>query len=88
VDFARLFDEAFARLDQERGSANLVSLVRLREEVPVDRDTFDRELGRLRREGRYSLTGAEGRHGISPEERQAGITEDGALLLFVSRKQA
>jgi hypothetical protein len=43
-------------------------------------------LQRLRREGRYSLTGAEGRHGISAEERDAGITEDGNLLLFVSRR--
>ena len=31
--------------------------------------------------------GAEGRHGLSPEEREAGITEDGALLLYVSRRK-
>ncbi len=87
VDFARLFETAFARLDKEKGSHNLVSLVKLRQEVPVDRDTFDHELHRLRKAGRYSLTGAEGRHGISHEEREAGIAEEGALLLFVSRKE-
>ena len=36
--------------------------------------------------GRYSLSAAEGRHGLTPEEREAGILEDGTLLLYVSRK--
>jgi hypothetical protein len=40
----------------------------------------------LRHQGRYSLSAAEGRHGILPEEHDAGIIEDGSLLLFVSRK--
>jgi hypothetical protein len=40
----------------------------------------------VRRQGRYSLSAAEGRHGISPEERDAGIIEDGSLLLFASCK--
>jgi hypothetical protein len=40
----------------------------------------------LRRAGRYTLSTAEGRHGLSPEEREAGIHEDGATLLYVSRK--
>jgi hypothetical protein len=87
-DFGRLFDEAFARLDQQRGSHNLVSLVKLRQEVPVERMTFDTELHRLRRAGRYTLTTSEARHGISHEEQEAGIVEDGTLLLFVSRKPA
>jgi hypothetical protein len=85
-DFARRFAEAFDRLDRARGSHNLVSLVGLRREVPVDRDAFDAELQRLRRAGLYSLSAAEGRHGISPEEREAAIPEDGSLLLFVSRR--
>ncbi len=85
-DFARHFEEAFDRLDRERGSHNLVSLVGLRRALPVDRAAFDAELQRLRREGRYSLSAAEGRHGISPEERDAAIPEDGSLLLFVSRR--
>jgi hypothetical protein len=85
-DFTRLFEEAFDRLDRERGSHNLVSLVGLRRAVPADRAAFDAELQRLRRAGRYSLSAAEGRHGISPEERDAAIPEDGSLLLFVSRR--
>jgi hypothetical protein len=86
VDFGRMFDSAFERLDREKGAHNLVSLVQLRQEVPVDRGTFDRELQQLRRAGRYSLSGAEGRHGLSAEEREAGIPEEGSLLLFVSRR--
>jgi hypothetical protein len=86
ADFARRFDEAFARLDRERGGHNLVSLVALRAAVPVGRDDFDAGLRELRRRGRYSLGAAEGRHGISPEEREAGVVEEGSLLLFVSRK--
>ena len=42
-------------------------------------------LRELRRRGRYSLSAAEGRFGISPTERDAGIMEEGTLLLFVSR---
>jgi hypothetical protein len=86
IDFPRLFDEAFERLDRERGSHNLVSLVRLRQEVPVDRARFDAGLHDLRRAGRYTLSAAEGRHGLSPEEQAAGIREDGSLLLWVSRR--
>lgn len=86
IDFATRFDEVFARLDRARGDHNLVSLVELRREVGLDRALFDAGLRELRRQGRYGLGAAEGRHGISPEERQAGIIEDGSLLLFVSRK--
>jgi hypothetical protein len=88
ADLTRLFDEAFARLDRARGSHNLVSLVELRREVPADRATFDRALHELRRAGRYSLQAAEGREGLSAEEREAGIVEHGSLLLFVSKKMA
>jgi hypothetical protein len=56
--------------------------------VPVDRAAFDTGLHQLRVAGRYSLSAAEGRHGLSPEEREAGITEDGTLLLYVSRRTA
>ncbi|HWG43225.1 MAG TPA: hypothetical protein VN688_10600 [Gemmataceae bacterium] len=88
VDIAPLFDTAFARLDHEHGSHNHVSLVALRQAVPVDRTAFDAALQQLRRAGRYSLSAAEGRHGISAEEQDAGIREDGSLLLFVSRREA
>ena len=53
--------------------------------MPAGRDQFDRELQDLRRAGRYTLSAAEGRGGITPEEREAGIREEGSLLLFVSR---
>ena len=37
-------------------------------------------------DGRYGLSAAEGRHGLSRQEHDAAIMEDGALLLYVSRK--
>jgi hypothetical protein len=87
VEFAHCFEEAFARLDRERGGHNHVSLVELRRAVPVERSEFDAGLQHLRRAGRYSLSAAEGRHGIRDDERTAGILEDGSLLLFVSRRE-
>jgi hypothetical protein len=48
--------------------------------VAVERSTFDAGLDELRR--------AEGRHGVSDAERDAGIREVRTLLLYVSRKQA
>src|SRR5262249_57382141 len=85
TDFRGAFDEAFAHLDRQGGGHNFVSLVALRAALPVARDRFDQELRRLRQEGRYRLSAAEGREGITPQEREAGITEEGSLLLFVSR---
>ncbi|HTU93174.1 MAG TPA: hypothetical protein VMF69_24050 [Gemmataceae bacterium] len=86
VDFAALFDEAFRRLDRQHGGHNHVSLVELRQAMPVERAAFDAGLQQLRRAGRYSLSAAEGRHGLDPAERDAAIHEDGSLLLFVSRR--
>jgi hypothetical protein len=86
VDFARAFDQAFGRLDRQRGGHNHVSLVDLRRAVPVDRPSFDAGVQGLRRAGRYTLSAAEGRHGISPADQEAGIYEDGSLLLYVSRR--
>ncbi len=88
VDFAALFDQAFDRLDRQKGSHNLVSLLDLRPAVAAERAAFDAGLHQLRRAGRYTLSTAEGRHGVSPEERAAGLVEDGALLLFISKKIA
>jgi hypothetical protein len=87
VDFAAAFTEAFDRLDRERGARGLVSLVWLRQEVPVGRAEFDEGLNALRRAGLYTLTAAESRAGITPEEREAGIFEQGSLLLYVSRRE-
>jgi hypothetical protein len=85
-DFGRAFDEAFSRLDREKGAHNFVSLVDLRRALPTAPDGFDAELRKLRLAGRYTLSAAEGRHGVTPEERQAGVVEEGSLLLYVSRK--
>jgi hypothetical protein len=80
-------DAAFDRLDREAGGHNFVSLVALRLELAGhDRAAVDGELHRQRVAGRYSLSAAEGRHGVSPAEREAGIVEGGALLLYVSRR--
>jgi hypothetical protein len=85
-EFGPAFAAAFDRLDRQAGGHNFVSLVDLRRELPADRGKFDAELRRLRLAGRYTLSAAEGRHGLSPAEQDAGIPEDGALLLYVSRK--
>jgi hypothetical protein len=88
ADFARVFDEAFNQINRRKGGHNFVSLVDLRREVPLARAVFDSELRKLRVAGRYTLSAAEGRHGITPQEREAAITEDGSLLLYVSSRNA
>jgi hypothetical protein len=85
TSFAEQFPAAFEQLDRAAGGRNFVSLVDLRRALPMPRGIFDAELFRLRQVGRFALSAAEGRHGISPEEREAGIPEEGSLLLFVSR---
>jgi hypothetical protein len=87
IDFATWFDKAFQEIDRQTGSHNFVSLVDLRRVVQVERTIFDEGLRQLRQAGRYTLSGAEGRHGISDEERAAGVNENGALLLYVSRRR-
>ncbi len=87
ADFRVAFDAAFDELDRRRGGHNFVSLVGLRAAVKAPPEQFDRQLQELRRAGSYTLSAAEGRHGISPEEQAAGIPEDGALLLYVSRRK-
>jgi hypothetical protein len=86
VDFGPAFDQVFQQLDRQMGGHNFVSLVDLRRALPLDRAAFDAQLRQLRLAGRYTLSAAEGRHGLGPTEQEAGITEDGTLLLYVSRK--
>jgi hypothetical protein len=86
ADFARAFDEAFQRIDRHKGGHNFVSLLDLRRLLPAARAEFDAGLRQLRLAGRYTLSAAEGRHGVSPEEREAGVVEDGTLLLYVSSR--
>jgi hypothetical protein len=87
ANFEEQFNAAFDRLDRAKGSHNFLSLLDLRRALPIDRAAFDAGLNRLRFAQRYVVSAAEGRHGLSPEEREAGITEDGALLLYVSRRK-
>lgn len=84
--FEQAFEQAFQQLDRQGGGHDFVSLVALRKALPMKRTTFDAQLRQLRLAGRYTLSAAEGRHGLSPAEQEAGITEDGTLLLYVSRK--
>jgi hypothetical protein len=87
ADFERRFEDAFRRLDRDQGGHNFVSLAFLRPALAdVPRAAFDSELQALRVAGRYSLSGAEGRHGLTGEEQVAGIMENGTLLLYVSRR--
>lgn len=65
---------------------NMASLVSLRAAVGGTRQVFDSALMVLRRQGTLTLIGAEGRHGLSVEERAAGIMEHGDLLLYVARR--
>jgi hypothetical protein len=83
--FARAFDDAFDQLDRQRGH-NFVSLVDLRRAVRADRQSFDAGLQAFRRANRYTLSGGEGRDGFTREQRDAGIEEEGSLLLYVSRR--
>jgi hypothetical protein len=81
------FDAAFARLDALRGF-NSVHLAELRRELGCPREDFDRLLDQLRRAGRYSCAGAEGRGGLTAEDRAAGIREGDQLLVYVSSRRA
>lgn len=87
INFAADFEEAYGRLDRQKGGNDFVSLVDLRRALFYDRETFDAELKKLRRAGLFTLSTAEGRHGLSAEQQEAGIREEGTLLLSVSRKR-
>lgn len=87
-DFGERFDRAFRQLEQQARVPNFVNLKDLRRLLPIPAESFNAELRKLRVAGRYTLSAAEGRHGITPEEQAAGIVEDGALLLYVSRKSS
>ncbi len=87
-DFRQAFDAAFERLDAQHGHNNLVSLVDLRKAFPyLDRAQFDQQLYELRRAGWYRIKLAETYGGLSAEEQQAAIHENGEVLLNVSRNR-
>ena len=86
-DFVKHFEEAFDRLDRTEGRLNFVSLVDLRRELPeYNPAQFDAGIKELRRRRIFTLSSAEGRFGISEDQKNAAILEAGSLLLFVSRR--
>jgi hypothetical protein len=87
-EFQRRFEAAFAELDRRHGGHNFVSLAELRRALPdVARTDFDRHLRQLRIEERFTLSGAQSRDGIPADVREAGISEAGHLLTYVSRRK-
>lgn len=74
---------AFCRLVD---SDNAVSLVDLRRACSLSRDAFDRQIRALRISGVLTLSNAEGRHGLSEDERAAAIEEGSDLLLVAHRR--
>lgn len=86
-NFARAFDEAFDRLDLRDGRRNFLKLLDLRRALPqFDRAAFDAGLHRLRMDRAFSLAPHEGLRGtLTPEERDAGISEAGNLWTYVLR---
>jgi hypothetical protein len=87
-DLAADLDAAFDSVDKANGSHNFASLVDVRAALAGHgRAAVDAELQRQRVAGKYSLSAVEGRHGLTSAERDAAIAEDGALLVFLSRRQ-
>ncbi|MEI7894326.1 MAG: hypothetical protein WCI05_14625 [Myxococcales bacterium] len=87
-DFATAFDLAFTRLDRETGELNFVPLLPLRNALAwCSRERFDIGLRELRIHNKFGLDSPDGRHvQLSDDERDAGITEAGRLLVYVVRK--
>jgi hypothetical protein len=79
-----------AELDRASGGFNLVHLGDLRAAHPEwSRQEFDAVLQRARREGRVTLSSAEGRHGLSPRDQESAVHERGSggtrrTLLYAS----
>lgn len=85
LPFATVFDASFRILDRKTGSHNFVKLEEIRPMlVGWDKVAFDGELRKLRIAGRYTLSGIEGRHGVTEAQRAAAIMEDGEMLGYVS----
>lgn len=85
--FGLAFAEAFDRLDRQQGRRNFLKLLELRRALPqFDRAGFDAGLNQLRRERSFSLAPHEGLEGVlTPDEREAGISEAGNLWAYVLR---
>lgn len=84
AEFPARFAAAFEKFDKAGGSHNFVSLVDLRRELAeFSREVFDAELRKLRIARTFTLSAAEGRHGITQEMQAAGILEGDSLLVYV-----
>jgi hypothetical protein len=84
--FADRFDREFSRLDRQNGSYNFVSLFELRRALPeFSREQFDHGLKQLRQARRFRINVGEGRSGVSAEQQEAAIIEDGTVHSSVSR---
>ncbi|MBL8797988.1 MAG: hypothetical protein JNM56_29085 [Planctomycetia bacterium] len=78
---------AFAAVEQGERTRNWVNLADLEAQLGWNRARFLAVLKAARQRGWLTLSAAEGKGGISDRDRKAGIYEDGALLLFASRKE-
>lgn len=87
-DFAEAFRAAFDAIDHRNRGTNSVRLLDLRNELgDFDRHRFDAGLRQLRVAREFALDSHEGLHRpLTPEERAAGIAEQGSLLVYVSRR--
>ena len=86
ISFEQKFLQAFDRLDAQTGGSNFVNLRQLRQAMPeFTQEQFDAGIRELQRLGRAYLRASEGRHGITPEDRAAGIIQGDVLHLHVSR---
>lgn len=87
----RSIGESFDNLDRygPTKGINQVSLVDLRKAHPeLSREEFDKVLDDMRRSGQFTMSAVEGRHGVSKEEQESAIPEDGGQrLLYVSRRK-
>ena len=79
---------------KHEGGVNLAKLVHVRHELAAQgmtREQQDAAIHELRRQNHIQASGLEGRHGITPEERDAAIREGDNLLghlLFVNPQAA
>lgn len=83
---------AFDKLDTN--GRNFVNLADLKERFPdMSKEDFTAAVNHLRREGGFTASAAEGRHGVSERELSAAIRDDlgdgkNQLMLYLSRKAA
>lgn len=79
---------AFDALNEKHGGRYYVALKDVRAALPFAREDFDRVLNELRADWVLTLSPAEGRHEHVPRDvLDAGISENGRNLVYVSRRE-